>query len=336
MENNVCISIIVPVFNVRHYLPEALDSVVHQTYENLDIIIIDDGSTDGSSQICDEYAKKDNRIRVIHQENKGVSAARNKGLNVSIGEYIAFLDPDDKYQEDYCQKMLQAVKQNEADMAVCKIAVCYTTGKLHLNKNDISFPAIKTGVYDREKALRMLTEDTINPNAVNKMYHSSLWKEIRFPVGHAYGEDLDISFRLIDCCKSVCGIDEVLYLRRRHDESVTRTISQKYIRDLVLAFSHYESFVESNIPNVYGANHLNCVRRSELKQIIPFYIRLSQNNGKEEKAFLKKLRKRIIKLGKHAGFQNCSKLIRIGYWMICFCPWLIGNLSAVYYRFDKK
>lgn len=194
MENNVCISIIIPVFNVRHYLPEALDSVVHQTYENLDIIIIDDGSTDGSSQICDEYAKKDNRIRVIHQENKGVSAARNKGLDVSIGEYIAFLDPDDKYQEDFCQKMLQAVKQNEADMAVCKIAVCYTTGELKLNENDISFPAIKTGIYGREEALRMLTEDTINPNAVNKIYRSSLWQEVRFSEGHAYGEDLIFHF----------------------------------------------------------------------------------------------------------------------------------------------
>ena len=97
---NELVSVIIPVFNVRPYLEEALDSVIHQSYENLEIIIINDGSNDGSGEICDEYAVKDKRIRVIHQENRGLSAARNAGLDCMTGDYVAFLDPDDAYDEN--------------------------------------------------------------------------------------------------------------------------------------------------------------------------------------------------------------------------------------------
>lgn len=96
---------------VSPYLPEALDSVIHQTYKNLEIIIIDDGSTDGSGRICDEYAGKDCRIRLIHQENKGLSAARNAGLNIMTGDVIAFLDSDDAYHPEYIEIMLAAMNR---------------------------------------------------------------------------------------------------------------------------------------------------------------------------------------------------------------------------------
>ena len=94
MGNNELVSVIIPVYNVQPYLREALDSVIHQTYSNLEIIIIDDGSTDGSGRICDEYAEQDQRIKVIHQENKGLSSTRNAGLDRMTGEIVAFLDSD--------------------------------------------------------------------------------------------------------------------------------------------------------------------------------------------------------------------------------------------------
>ena len=105
MQYDPLVSVIIPVYNVEPYLKEALDSVLDQSYQNLEIILIDDGSTDRSGKICDDYSETDDRIRVIHQENKGLSSARNKGLDLMHGELVAFLDPDDAYHPDYVSAM---------------------------------------------------------------------------------------------------------------------------------------------------------------------------------------------------------------------------------------
>ena len=117
---NPLISVIIPVYNVEKYLRQCVDSVLAQTYQNLEIILVDDGSTDQSGQICDEYAGEDKRIKVIHQKNSGVSCARNVGLNVSKGEYIAFVDPDDYIFPDMYRTLLEAIVTNSADIALCK------------------------------------------------------------------------------------------------------------------------------------------------------------------------------------------------------------------------
>ncbi|MBR0438369.1 MAG: glycosyltransferase family 2 protein [Clostridia bacterium] len=120
------ISVIIPVYNVEVYLEEALQSVRDQTYGNLEIIIIDDGSTDGSGGICERSAAEDPRFRVICQENRGLSAARNRGLDVSTGEYIAFLDPDDAYLPSFMEKMLTAMERDGTDICECRYALCRT------------------------------------------------------------------------------------------------------------------------------------------------------------------------------------------------------------------
>ncbi len=120
MRNDALISIVIPVYNVRPYLAEALDSVIHQTYANLEILLVDDGSTDGSGEICDEYASKDPRIRVIHQENKGLSASRNAGLDRMRGESVAFLAPDDAFDPCFIEKLAAALNREQADLAMCK------------------------------------------------------------------------------------------------------------------------------------------------------------------------------------------------------------------------
>lgn len=111
VENDILVSVIVPVYNVAPYLEDALNSVLDQTYEHLEIIIIDDGSTDGSGEICDEYRKRDNRIHVVHQENKGLSAARNAGLDHMSGAFVAFLDLDDLYHPEFIRTTLQALER---------------------------------------------------------------------------------------------------------------------------------------------------------------------------------------------------------------------------------
>ena len=113
-DNRPKISIIVPAYNVESWLNRCIDSILSQEYSNLEIIIVDDGSTDGSSKICDEYAEKDKRVHLIHQENQGLSAARNAGLYIMTGEIVAFLDSDDKYHPDFISSMLHAMQQNNS------------------------------------------------------------------------------------------------------------------------------------------------------------------------------------------------------------------------------
>ena len=125
MRGSGLISIIIPVFNVRPYLETALESVIRQTYSHLEIIVIDDGSADGSGVICDEFAKRDERIKVIHQENRGLSSARNTGIDMMSGDAVAFLDPDDSYHPDYIKAMAEAMERENADIVVALPKLCY-------------------------------------------------------------------------------------------------------------------------------------------------------------------------------------------------------------------
>ncbi|MBO7334370.1 MAG: glycosyltransferase, partial [Lachnospiraceae bacterium] len=113
------ISVIVPVFEVEKYLKECIESILNQTYTNLEIILVDDGSPDKCGEICEEYAKTDNRIIVIHHENKGLSSARNRGLDIATGDYIGFVDSDDKIAPDMFEILLNNLKQYDADISIC-------------------------------------------------------------------------------------------------------------------------------------------------------------------------------------------------------------------------
>ena len=172
------ISVIIPVFNVEPYLVKALESVTCQTYRDLEIIIIDDGSTDGSGLICDDFANRDERIKVIHQENRGLSNARNAGLEIMKGEAVAFLDPDDSYHPDYIKAMAEAMDRTGAGIIVCRYKVHHEDGpKLHINKDTV-WPSAESGLYGRIEALRALADGAINVSVWNKLYGSDLWKEI--------------------------------------------------------------------------------------------------------------------------------------------------------------
>ena len=149
------ISIIIPVYNVASYLREALDSAIHQTYEKLEIIIIDDGSTDGSGEICDEYSD-DSRVIIIHQTHQGVSAARNTGLELARGDYIAFLDPDDAYHLSFIRSMLEVTFRENADIVICKYYQLQTIKQMDAGEKRIILPSAKPGAYSRKDAIRSL------------------------------------------------------------------------------------------------------------------------------------------------------------------------------------
>ena len=203
------ISIIIPIYKVEPYLRRCLDSVLAQTYTDLQIILVDDGSPDGCGAICDEYAAKDSRIEVIHQENRGLSGARNAGLALAKGEYIAFLDSDDYVDETMYEKLLQVLLENDADIAECGYRWV---------KPDVTYDRENTGkvdIYTNLEALEMLYFGDqmfggISIVVWNKLYRAELFDDLCFAQG-LNNEDVDFTPRALYKARRIAKLNENLY-----------------------------------------------------------------------------------------------------------------------------
>lgn len=328
----VLVSIIIPVFNVRPYIAEAIESAVKQTYRNLEIIVIDDGSTDGSGGICDSFAIEDQRIRVIHQDNRGLSAARNVGLNLSTGNVITFLDADDVYHPQYVETMLSAMAREEVDLVICKYQVHRATEKMSFNDKVKATPVIEEGVYNRIQSLNSLADGSINPMVWNKLYKRELWNGIRFPEGRVH-EDIDTTYRILDECQKIYVVSDPLYLRRIRAGSIISSTTRSNAEDCILALNHFEKFVRSNTPGTFGSEHLKHVRQYKLDWMIRYYVKLMQKN--EDKAFCDKLRESIVTLRKSTGLRDADLLRILRYWLICYCPWILRIVYSAYKGIQK-
>ena len=175
--NDSLISVIVPVYKVEEYLDECVQSLINQTYTNLEIILVDDGSPDGCPQMCDDWAMRDARIKVIHKKNGGLSDARNAGLDICTGDYVAFVDSDDWIKPEMYRYMYDAIKREKADICACNIISCYPN-------REVSWGGKAYTVGDSETMLDRLYSDSAFPVcAWNKLYRRELWQEFRFPVG---------------------------------------------------------------------------------------------------------------------------------------------------------
>ena len=323
------ISVIIPVCNVEPYLREALESVIHQTYKKLEILVIDDGSEDRSGVICDEYAGKDDRIIVLHQENKGLSSARNAGLDRMTGYACAFLDPDDAYENTFIEKLLAAMLEENADVTVCRNTSHQTEQKL-CGTGEQAFPLGKAGNYDRISALRALADGRINVAVWNKLYRSGLWQEIRFPDGCVY-EDIDTSFRIFNICRRIHVIDESLYLHRIRKGSITTTGSLQNFRDRYLACSHFASFITENIPDVFSSFHEQKWRKYAVNGMVVDYINYSGDTESEETTVRNEMRRQILSAGKVMGIETLGLRTRAAWHMVQRCPRLLKAVYRVYH-----
>jgi glycosyltransferase involved in cell wall biosynthesis len=185
------VSVIVPVYNVGEYIEKCINSIINQTYSNLEILLINDGSTDNSPRICAEYAKKDIRIKLIHKENGGLSDARNVGLDVARGKYILFVDSDDYISEELVEILHSSMVKNRCDISTCQYEIFYAHSlpRVNMNKN-------VTKILLSEKALEdMLYQKNITNSAWGKLYKKSLFEDVRYPVGHNY-EDLATTYKI--------------------------------------------------------------------------------------------------------------------------------------------
>lgn len=217
---NPLITIVVPIYNVERFLRPCIESILGQTYKNLEIILVDDGSTDSCGKICDKYEKIDSRILVIHQENKGLSEARNAGIDAATGEYIAFIDSDDYVRGNYTETLLHALVENDAEIAVCSFQYVDEEGKYIRNSSRLKE---KKKTYTGEQFLmadRQLQDVSII--AWNKLYKRSVFSKLRYRAGVLY-EDAFIYPELFWNCRKVVVINESLYFYRERRGSIVHS-----------------------------------------------------------------------------------------------------------------
>lgn len=222
------ISVIVPVYNVEPYLRKCLDSIVGQTYRNLEIILVDDGSTDGSGAICEEYAEKDARVRTFHQKNFGVSSARNRGLAAATGEFIGWVDSDDWIEPDMYEYLLKHQQREQSDITVC--------GRWE----EYPYRSLQRGwaqerVLNKEQALKQLLENDVMQNFLwDRLWKRELFADQRFPEGRTY-EDIAVMHRLFLRAEEVLCLPEAKYHYRQRVGSIVGDTSLENRIDHFLA-----------------------------------------------------------------------------------------------------
>lgn len=214
---NELISVIVPVYNVEKYLERCIDSIIKQTYKNLQIIIVDDGSIDNSSLICDKYVLKDERIKVIHKKNGGLSDARNAGLKIASGKFYAFIDSDDFITDNTIEIMYKAIIQTNSDIAICNMLRFYDDG----NTSEFYCPCTKMTIYKDNERFQTLNQ----PSVCNKLFKAELFQNISFPYGKFY-EDTYIYHELLYKAKNIVLTGHVGYMYFSRKESIIGQLPQ--------------------------------------------------------------------------------------------------------------
>lgn len=231
MNSQPKISVIVPVYNVEAYLPQCVDSILAQSYANLEIILVDDGSPDNSGAICDQYQAKDSRVRVIHKENGGVSSSRNAGLAAATGELIAFVDGDDFVSPDIYTRMYAQMEENpQVDVVYCACTRYPFQDKLlHMD----FFPT-GTKLTGQEMARKILT-DQVTSHLWLGLFKRFCWDGICFPQGRTY-EDVTKTYQAFRKVNQVVFLCEPLYSYRVNETSITQTVKPRKIYDIFAAY----------------------------------------------------------------------------------------------------
>lgn len=275
------ISVIIPVYNVENYIRYCLDSVIKQTYKNLEIIIVDDGTKDSSGKIADEYASKDSRIKVIHKENEGVSKARNVALDIAKGKYIAFLDSDDVISLNFYQYLYNLIKQDDYDIAECEFLRILSSEISSVEKileNENKDKNVKIKIETSQNTLYdfygRYEKPYINKVVVwNKLYKRKIFDNIRYPEGQLF-EDEAIMFKILSKINKMISSSKKMYGYIQSNNSAMRkeTVNQKQIEDNLRA---YESAVNFFKDDVFIQS--KCMRRY-LENCLELYMKIERGN----------------------------------------------------------
>ena len=311
---NRIVSIIVPVYNVEAYIYECVDSLLGQTYRDLEIILVDDASPDNCPRICDDYAQKDPRIKVIHKPNGGLSDARNAGIDVATGDYLMFVDSDDYIVSTMVEQLLSMAEQSEAG-----IASCGYTGDLDKLSAETSG---QFRVATAAEALKcILVEKEISTSASTKLYATRLFEDVRFPVGKIY-EDYATIYKVIHKAGKVAYNDEKKYYYRPNPTGIT---GGKFYKKQMQYFEISEqvmTFVTAEYPQ-----YVKYVNNRAERMAISFYKKISES-GFDDKETIRTLSRFIRKHIWRYLFSGYAPLSKMYGLMVSVMPRLALKVFA--------
>ncbi|MBQ3303098.1 MAG: glycosyltransferase family 2 protein [Clostridia bacterium] len=320
------VSVIVPVYNVRPYIEEALDSLVAQTYGHLEFLLVDDGSNDGSGEVCDRYASRDARFRVIHQENRGLSATRNAGLDCMSGDYVAFLDPDDAFHPDMIRRLLEPILRENADIAVCRYQDVPSTKIMKHSSLQNQAGAKTDRILGHREALSELADGTLGRAVWNKLSVRVLWHDLRFPEGHVF-ECTDIIYRVFDRVRTCCVVDDVLVFHRIRPGSISQNPTVAMLEDW-LPSEHYMAYMQAHSPSIISQAQLAHIKQTEFRSLLWYYGVLQRLEA--DTVTQARWRRRVLKSGHALKIRDCDLITRVAYVLARRCPKLFGLIIPGY------
>ena len=310
------ISVIVPVYNVEKYLDKCVQSILNQTYDNLELILVDDGSTDNSANICDKYIKLDSRIKVIHKENGGVSSARNKGLDIAKGEFILFIDSDDCIHPQMIEVLYEGIKKNNSDISICEYK-SYQENEF-IEKNIYNKDIINFNNYTNIEGLHNLQGDKSISFIVpwNKLYRKKIFNNLRYDEGRIH-EDEFIIHKLLYECNLISYTSLELYYYLKRNNSIMDLQNNRSYLDALDAYSERIEFYKK-------INQKQFIKDLELIYVghfLDYYNRIknSHENNKKQVMYeiIKRFRIRIFGILQNNRFKIKEKIIFI---ILCIDP----------------
>lgn len=305
------ISIIIPIYNVEKYINQCIQSVLHQSYKKLEIVLVDDESPDQCPVICDQYANEDERIKVIHQKNRGLSGARNAGMECATGEYILFLDSDDYLAPDYCEKMIAEAKMQNADIVVGEIVCVDDDGNV---LDDIAgFHFAQNRTMDNIQGMQVLIEQKeMKGYAWGKLYKRTIADGIDYPEGKVYEDRFTVPRYFQRSEKLALCKGAITYYRLR-TTSITHDISMKKLNDLLEAEEWMVEFCKQKYPEL-----VSTMESVYFGRYIHVWILLYDSGNKAEAKDLSKRMKEVYQMyAKHSGIRKVHK---VSYRLICTMP----------------
>ncbi len=322
MMNGEKITVVVPVYNVETYVGECLESIIHQTYQNIEIILVNDGSTDGSKAILDAYAQKDERIIVIDKVNGGLSDARNEGLKHATGKYVCFIDSDDVIDQTYVEALYQGIVDHHADISVCDMEYFYDDGTRKFSDGG---QFTTSSVKDNPSLILM------NNSACNKLFLTSLFTDINFPVGKWY-EDLATVPILLYKASAVTKVNAPLYFYRQRSGSIAHSADLRIfdIYDAITRVINYvsehgnEEKIRKSVEQMYYIHGLD-LTTLRIKDFDDKSIRVEFL-----KKNIEKLKQHYPDYKKDENYQKASLKKKLIYWLLAH-----GRYQEVLRIYDK-